>query len=828
MAERRIGRFRIVAPLGKGGMASVWRAEDELLGRTVALKLLADDLAGSESARRRFRHEAEIATMLGHPAIAPVFGHGEDDGATWIAMALIDGETVSARLGRELPPPAEALRIALAAAEALGYAHARGVVHRDVSSNNVMLARDGRVFVMDFGLARADGLSRVTSTGVALGTFRYMAPEVLSGAAATPGSDLYALGVVLFELLTGSTPFAGDRLEVVAYRSANEDPEPPSRRRSGLSPAIDAFVTRAIAREPQARFRDADEFVGALRTLLAAGEAAPAGAAADPGAGVLAHALAPDGVLYLAVAAIEAGSASVAPLAGDLTRALRARLPGPQRLHVAGAEAPADPGAWRAFAREHGVNAVLAGRLRESGARVRVELWLVDPETGARHAGRHADGLAFEPFALEDAAVEVARAVLGLPDDLENAPTQPVRRDPAAEEHFAQAQRYLERHDHEAAIDGAIALLERLTVTESPRAEWFAALARACLAKLRLSTERAWEGRAAQACERALALAPESPETLVAHADLQENAGHTEAAVAGYRRALAIRPATLDAWLGLARALERAGRWAEAEDACRRAIALRPEDWRGYSVLGLVYLRQGRWEQAAEPWRRVLKLTPDNSRGARDLGTALHQMGRIDEAIALYERSIHLQPSAIAYTNLGTARFLTGEREASVEAFRKATALRPGDPLAWGNLGNAARQMPEGAAEARTALERAVALMLERLERNPVDALGWARLASWQQACGQDAAAGTSLERALALAPDDVECLLQATHFHQMRGDRERTLHWLRALLARGYDPALVRRSAQLSALRGDPEFEQILGATQSHRTGGDSAKELQ
>ena len=820
MADRRIGRFRIVSPLGKGGMATVWRAEDEMFGRMVALKLLSDDLAGSNGARRRFRHEAEIAMFLDHPAIAPVYAHGEDDGATWMAMSLIEGQTLAARIERSLVPIDEALRITGAVAEALGYAHSHDVVHRDVTSNNVMIAKDGRVFVLDFGLARAEGLTRITSTGVAMGTFGYLAPEVLAGQPADARSDLYGLGIMLYEMLTGSTPFAGDRIETVAYRATNEDPEPPSRRRAGLGPAVDAFVLKAIARDPAARFPEAGAFLAALAATVASlGEPAPAKARAAASE-VLARALTSRGVIYLAVAPIECGSEALTPLGVTLVDAFRARLPGSSRLRVVGERAPADAAGWREFARTAGANAILAGRLRESGARVRLELWLTDPEDGARLASGHSDGLSFEPFALEDAALDQARAMLGMPGDSATAVTQATRRDPAAEEHFAQAQRDLERHDHEASVDGALKLLERLTASDEPRAEWFAALARACLAKYLLTQEHAWEGRAGAAIERALALAPEAPETLVAQADLRANAGLTDEAIAGYQRVIAIRPDSYEAWYGIARTYDRAELSVEAEAACHRAIELRPRDWRAYSALGRVYKRQGLWTQAAGAWQRVLELSPDNSRGARDLGGALHELNRTDEAIRLFRRSIDLQPSSTAFTSLGAALFMKQQVDEAVQAFRKATAGGRADPLVGGNRVTACRPLAVYEAAARVALDRAIALMRDRLVRNPGEALDWARLADWLQVRGRREEAERAMERAMALAPDNVDCLLQATFYHHERGERAKTLRMLRALLAHGYDPALIRRSRQLSAMNGDEDFERLLKHAETGRPG--------
>jgi len=813
MADRRVGRFRIVAPLGKGGMATVWRAEDTLLGRTVALKLLAEDLAGSPSARRRFRHEAEIAMRLDHPAIAPVYASGEDDGTSWIAMRLVEGETLAARIARAPLPVDEALRVAAEVASALGYAHSQGVVHRDVTSNNVMLRGDGRVFVMDFGLARAEGLSRLTSTGVALGTYAYLAPEVLRGGRADARSDLYGLGVALYEMLTGTTPFHGERVEVLAYRAANEDAEPPSRRRAGLDGALDALVLRAIAREPDARYPDAATFAAALVAARAARDAG-AGAAGDaPGAGVLPRALAPGGVVYLAVAPIGHEAGALRPLAEGLEGALRARLPSPRGPRVLGAPAPADPGAWRAFARAEGANAVLAGRLRASGARVRLELWLADPESGTRLAGAHADELPFEPFALEDAAIARARELLGEPADLSTAVTRPVRPHPAAEEHFARAVRYLERHDHEASVDGAIALLEPLVAGDAPRPEWLAALARACLMKYDLTRQRAWEGRAAEACARARALAPEAPEVLLAWADLMRVTGEEAEALAAYRRALEARPATVEGWLGLALLHGRSGRREAAEDAARRAIEVGPRDWRGLNSLGYARIRCGAFHEAIAPLQGALELQPDNARVKRNLAIALAQCDRLAEAAVLLSEVVALEPSDIAYSNLGAALFALGDRAGAMDALERATRLAPAEPLRWGFYASALHFEPGREREAAAAYDRAIALMQDQLDRNPGEPEWWARLADWLQARGREREADAAIARALAIAPDNAACLLCAAYVRHQRGDRAGTLDCLRRALAHGQGAEILRRSSEFRDLRDDPEFRRMLDA---------------
>ncbi len=265
MIGRTVGRYRIVSRLGEGGMGTVWKAEDPLLGRTLALKFLAPRLSDSRDAARRFLREARAASTLTHPGIAAVYDAGESEGQVYIAFQYVDGETVSDRIARALVPEEEAVRVAAEAAEALEHAHRHGVLHRDISARNLMLDRDGHVVVVDFGLALPKGETRLTQTGTTMGTVPYMAPEVIQGKASDHRSDLYALGVVLYEMLTGRHPFPADRAEAVLYAAVHTAAEAPGQRRAGLSGGVDQVALMALAKEPGRRYQSAAAMAADLR-----------------------------------------------------------------------------------------------------------------------------------------------------------------------------------------------------------------------------------------------------------------------------------------------------------------------------------------------------------------------------------------------------------------------------------------------------------------------------------------------------------------------------------------------------------------------------------
>ena len=259
------GRYRIVSPLGSGGMADVYLAEDERLGRPVAVKVLKARFAADEEFLERFRIEAQAAASLTHAGIVAVYDRGSADGATFIAMEYVAGESLKQRLRRDgALPPDEAVTIALAVLSALGAAHARHIVHRDVTSYNVMLAEDARVVVTDFGIARM-GDSALTRTGAMMGTSSYLSPEQAQGKPADERSDLYSLGVVLYEMLTGRVPFRGESDVAVAMQHVQTAPPNPRTLTTGISEALAAVVMRALSKEPADRFQSAEEFSAALR-----------------------------------------------------------------------------------------------------------------------------------------------------------------------------------------------------------------------------------------------------------------------------------------------------------------------------------------------------------------------------------------------------------------------------------------------------------------------------------------------------------------------------------------------------------------------------------
>ncbi|MFT4034928.1 MAG: Stk1 family PASTA domain-containing Ser/Thr kinase [Patulibacter sp.] len=258
------GRYQVEAQIGAGGMASVFRAEDIQLGRHVAVKVLHAQFAEDQDFVERFRREAKAAAQLQHPGIVSVYDTGSWNGTWYIAMELLEGLTLKERIQREgRIPPAAAVAITEQILRAVRAAHRDGIIHRDLKPHNVLLDEDGRPKVTDFGIARR-GASDMTATGSILGTAHYIAPEQAQGEVVTPRTDLYSVGVVLYEMLTGRTPFEGDSAVSIALAHVNNEPRSPRSLVPEISPALDSVVLRALAKRPSDRFADADAFLAAL------------------------------------------------------------------------------------------------------------------------------------------------------------------------------------------------------------------------------------------------------------------------------------------------------------------------------------------------------------------------------------------------------------------------------------------------------------------------------------------------------------------------------------------------------------------------------------
>ncbi len=269
------GRYRILRKLGSGGMADVYLAEDEDLGRRVAIKILNERYAADESFTERFRREAKSAASLSHPNIVSIYDRGQAERRPYIAMEVVEGRSLKELIVTRGPLAIpEAIECAKQILNAVRFAHRHGIIHRDIKPHNILVGSEDRLKVTDFGIARS-GASQMTEVGSIMGTAQYLSPEQARGAPVTEASDLYSVGVVLYEMLTGKTPFTGETPVEIAMKHLNDPPRPPSEERREIPPELDQVVLRALAKDQHERYQSADEFRADLDRVEAGLPVAP-------------------------------------------------------------------------------------------------------------------------------------------------------------------------------------------------------------------------------------------------------------------------------------------------------------------------------------------------------------------------------------------------------------------------------------------------------------------------------------------------------------------------------------------------------------------------
>lgn len=854
MIGRTISHYRILEKLGEGGMGVVYKAEDLKLKRLVALKFLSESHL-NEAQRKRFLREAQAAAALEHPNICTIYEVDEVDDMVFFAMALVPGRPLSEVIDEAPLPIDQALDIAIQIAEALSAAHQAGVVHRDIKTGNIMITPQGRAVVLDFGLAQIGETSRITRTGATVGTAAYMSPEQAQGAPLDHRSDLWSLGVALYEMLAGYLPFRGDYELAVMYNIVNEEPTPIGDSRADAPPDIELILSTALAKDPDRRYQTAEEFLSdlrAMRTQVSHSEAPtrasrPAVARSRSVAGGMSRPVrhrwayglaAAVATILLIFTAYQVFSGYAIPqqkhlailpfenIAGDpagralcdgLAETLSGKLTELQQfredvLVVPSSEVRAEAVSSVSQAqRLFGINLAVTGSLQRAGDRLRLTANLVDAPSLRQLRSATLDLDAEEMTSLQDGIALRVIEMLELELDVKarEALSEGGAREPGAYEHYLEGRGYLQRYDQPGNIDSAIAALKRAVEADDSYAPAYAALGDAYWLRFNDTRDKQWADAALESAEQAVELNPRLAVGRVTLGEIYRRTGRFDEATVQFQRALELDPLNAQARSGLARVYVAIGQEKRAEELYRRAVSARPDDWRNHSALGVFYHRMGRLDEAIEEFERVEQLTPNNPLNYRNLGGVLISAGRYDEARSALQRSIEITPSAAAYSNLGTAEFFQHRYEQAASAYQEAVLLAPQDYLLWGNLGDALRRTPDGVDKADEAYEKAIELALNRASLQPAPSLTH-RIAVYQAKAGRPQEAQQTLD----VLPDDArnepETLYTQGVLFALNGRHDQALGMLERAVESGFPPDRVKQAPELEPLHDQIRFRAL------------------
>jgi eukaryotic-like serine/threonine-protein kinase len=867
----RLGVYAILDPLGAGGMGEVYRARDTRLGREVAIKALPSEFSRDPARLSRFEREARMLAALNHPAVAAIYGLEEADGTSFIVMELVPGQTLSEKLSRGSLAIDESLKIGRQIAEALEAAHERGIVHRDLKPANIKVTPEGRVKVLDLGLAKAldtrdsgsdeDGslsptlVLEGTKPGVILGTAEFMSPEQARGKAVDKRTDIWAFGCILYELLSGRRAFTGETATDVLANILTTEPD--WNALPADTPArIRDLLLRCLQKDPARRVRDVGDARIEIEETLAQNGAqsrvrsgpsrpisepitppppAPRRRSVVPIAAVLLIGVAAFGIWsvlrprarsrlpdrkYLAVLPFkDLSGVPGGQLVGDgMVETVSVRLAGIAGIQVvtptASIAASDRASEVHRIARDLGANLLLRGTYQRQGDRVRITYSVLNAADGTQVAAGTLDGSASDLFEIQDRLTDRVASSLRLPTAPPRTPKPTGLETATDQDQYLRAIGNLQRYDKSERVAEATRLLEALATARPSSALVQAALGRAYLHQFNLTREVKWIPLASAATERARKLLPDSPDVNVTVGELALRRGKPAEAVATYRRALAAQPSNFDALLGLARAYDATGDTGGAEQTYRRAIDLQPAYFGGYSKLAGFYFNHGRFGPAADMFRKVTQLTPDNARAFANLGACEFALGRFADALAAFQKSVALEPTDLAYSNIGTQQYYLGRYRESAAAFEKAASLVPSHYETWANLGDALRLIPGREAAAADAYRKAIGLTRAELATNPDDAAVHSYLALCLAKTGSPAEAREHVRRSLESEPERAQLLFNAAVVANRAGRSEEAVRYVGRAVRAGFSPAIARNEPELANLRTREDFGKAVTET--------------
>ena len=836
-AGTRVGHYEVIEKLGGGGMGVVYKARDTRLKRVVALKFLPAQWSHHVEARQRFEHEAQAASALDHTNICTIHDIGEtDDGLLFIAMAYYKGQTLKHRIKQGVSV-AEALGYAAQMARGLEKAHAQGIVHRDIKPANIMITDDGVAKIVDFGPAKMADV-QMTKTGATLGTVAYMSPEQARGEKVDARTDVWSLGVVLYEMLAGERPFLGNYDQAIVYSLINEEPTPITEANPEVPEGMAHVVAMCLEKEADLRYPSMTDLLADLDVFVQ-------GAASEPVSASRAIARrkrkkqqrialgAMVGVLLLlalvvAMLSAEEKHIAVVPFIHNLGEDPRdqalvdglmqsvtgmiARLEASEaslwvvpavEVRLRGVETPSD--ALRMF----GVNRVVTGSVQRLGPETELTLDLVDPETMKILDTRTIT--ASLGAAFQEQALQALGELLGV--RIQAEVRQVVQPDsaiaPDAYAFYFQGLGYLQRHDKAGNLGNAITLFTQAIEEDARFALAYAGLCETYWQYYQNTRETPWIGRALQNCDHAIALNVQQAPVHVTLGRILHQRGQNERAEEELLRALKLEPNNTDAYRWLGWTYKEQGKAEQAEDAYKQAIATKPDYWVNYSHLGTFYFLAGRLGEAAQQYEQIIRLTPDNYIGYSNLGITQLDLGQEEKAQQSLEQSIALKPSYLAYLNLGRSYFRLKEYDEAARMYEKARDLNPNTYSIWRLLGEAYYWAGKGS-QAQAAWQRFFELADQFLAVNPNHKLLLSLLATTHVVLGAPEEGRRYLGRLFALPTPDVYTFHFVGRAYEVLGERDLALRYLSRALEEGISPFRIETDPWLEALRADPGYQAL------------------
>lgn len=850
MIGQTVLHYKILEKLGEGGMGVVYKAEDTRLEREVAIKFLPREIRVDESERERLKTEAKAAASLNHPNISTIYSCEEVDDEFFIVMEYIDGQELRDKIKTCPLSQEEALDVVNQIAAGLQVAHDTGIVHRDIKSSNIMMTQKGQVKIMDFGLAKVAGGAQVTKEGTTIGTTSYMSPEQAKGEEVDQRSDIWSVGVLLFEMLTGEFPFKGEYEQAILYSIVNEDLTPISSILKDIPLSLEQIINKCLEKDSKNRYQnvadlveDLDDTADDLGIVLAT--STKKRSSYKPHSqfnqritlglivvlvAVLLFFLIPKSwfgfnsvpdqqhLIVLPLSNIGSDPGNQAFCDG-LVETLTSKVTQLEQFHGSLWIVPASevrrynvtsPGeANQSF----GVNLCVTGSLQSIADSYRLTLNLVDAKNLRQLNSTIVDINKSELSGLQDAAVIKTMEMLNLElrPEMKGLIAAGGTTVPGAYEFYVQGRGYLQRYENEENLNAAVNLFERAIDKDSVYALAYAGLGEAYWRKYSATKDPLWVEKAIESCDKAVNINSRIAPVQITLGIIHAGTGRYDDAIKNYKNALDIDPKNAAVYRGLGKAYESKEMLKEAELNLKKAIEIKPGYWAGYNVLGVFYSRHGRYDEAIEQFQQVTKLTPDNYRGYNNLGGIFYYLKRWSDARKMFERSYAINQSYGISSNLGTLNYIEGRYDEAARWYETALDINDHDYAVWGNLASANQWIPGKQDEAQLNFERAIELAEEKKKVNPNDPDLISRLAGYYAKVKNREQALKHITQALDMAPKNVQVMYRVGSAYEQLGDRNKALLWIGNALENGYSRSEIENQPELRDLVADAKYQELV-----------------
>jgi eukaryotic-like serine/threonine-protein kinase len=841
-----LGRFKIVRILGCGGMGEVYEAEDRFLhGVHVALKTILPSVSGDPVVQKRFEREVLLAREVTHPNLCPIHTifHCDDPppGYSFLTMKLLPGQTLAVRL-REPSPMTDDEGLAILRQASLGIAaiHAAGIIHRDIKPSNIIVDGSGsdlHLWITDFGLARAfETESTVLSIGTVAGTPGYIAPELFLGHPSSQASDLFALGVVLHEVLTGQKPIPVPGTHSYTVSPRLTTPKVPSlcvhlvteflqndpqRRRTAFAEAFETIDWKLDGRYYTRRSRQ-------LWTRRRFAATAAVGVCAVAGGtwwkwdeleNAL-HPLPPKRFVAL-LNWPRTSDAQVTPMLNGALSAIKSEL---SRLEafdrdlfvISPEDSPEDlsrsvaTAGLKEICDPLGANLVLAASASLVSKHFQLLLRLLDPSSSHILREKKLSHPLGEITSLPGKAVHAAGALLNLSRYLQTTP----RAGPGTQSADAftafQSAEALMKEPNDTGLDAAVEKYKQAVDLDPHYALAHAELAEAYVHSYGLRHDSATLELARRNCDHALALDPSLVDAHLARAVLLEKTGNEQAALDEFEKALALDPSNPETLVEQAQVYTRLNRWADAERIYERIISQRPNSWVTYNEKGIVLAEEGRYREAVQAFRTATVASPRCSLAFANLGGEYLEIGDFQEAAESSKKSMALRPNALAAVNTSQALRYQGKSHDALPFALKSVELDPADDTNWLELGDCYTSLGNHPREAKDVYSRAAKEAQLHLDTDPADGPKWMLLALYKVKSGDPQDAFSLVQKAETLGSRDMSSQLCKVRVLELIGKRDQALATVSACFRRGASTLQIAAFPDMQSLQKDPRYLQL------------------